>query len=800
VSKKVIAAIPCVLMAMAGHAQAQTATPADETQDDTIQEITVTARRISERLQSTPVAVTAVTTEAIDKAQVTNIDQLQRLAPGLVIQPTTSQAGSASLSMRGQSSTDALLANDQAIGVYLDGVYMARSSGALFNLVDTERVEVLRGPQGTLFGRNTTGGAINLIAKKPTGELEGMVRLRYGNYDTREAVGVLNVPLVGDQLAVRAVYQHSQYDGFGRDGISGNRIGFDNTDLFRASLLIAPVDEPFRILVQADYTDRRTGGEIVGLKSFTPNATLNALIALCSGPTADARCPVKTPAGDTLARYATDVIGKGDFYTSYSYTPFQFGNAKSGGISGTLEYELGQNIDLKSITAYRGVKTGSLNPFAGSPYLLTGPLLPPVEGNFISQRQFSEELQLTGKAFAGQLDWIIGAFYFTEHGYDHSRSRSLYPFSTSLNYLDANVRNKSYAAYGQATYHLTDAIRITGGLRYTEDHRKAVRFNRSERPATSGTFVCTLVPATIDAGTTCQATNTATFDYLSYTAGMDWQITSDAFVYAKTSRAYRSGGFNTRAVLGGLAAGFGPERVTDYEIGAKLDLLDRKLRFNVAAYMSQYNDIQRGIPILTPGSLVLASGTQNAAKGKIHGIEAELTVLPFRGFQLGLSSSYLHTKYTDFTILTSATTTTDVSATPFPFAPKFSYSINADYTVPLGDAELNLHADYSHRTATYTQTFPYIGPGLFGATLRRPDAGLWAAQWAGGLQLPGQQARSRILWAQRPEEEILFAAAEPGRHRTRHHIIPAGRTADLRPKDDLQVLGRFPFIPVHIRA
>jgi len=720
-SKKMFAAIPCVLMLGAGQAEAQTAPAGDQAQGDTIQEITVTARRVSERLQSTPVAVTAVTSADIEKAQVTNIDQLQRLAPGLVIQPTTSQAGSASLSMRGQSSTDALLAVDQAIGVYLDGVYMARSSGALFNLVDTERVEVLRGPQGTLFGRNTTGGAINLIAKKPTGDFEGMVRLRYGNYDTREATGVLNVPLKGDELAVRAVYQHSQHDGYGRDAISGNDIGFDNTEMVRASLLFAPAGTPLRLLIQADYTDRRTGGEIVGLKSFTPNASLTALIQLCSGPSADPRCPVKTPAGDNLARYATDVIGTGDFYTVSSYSPSQFGNAKSGGVSGTLEYELGKDLAVKSITAYRGVKTASLNPFAGSPYLLTGPLVAPVEGNFISQRQFSQELQLTGKAFAERLDWILGGFFFRESGYDHSRSRTLYPLNTALNFLDADLVHKSYAAYGQATWHVTDAIRITGGLRYTEDHRKAVRFNRSERPVGSGAFVCTLAPATIDAGTSCQATNTAKFDYLSYTAGVDWQIDSGAFLYAKTSRAYRSGGFNTRAVLGGLAAGFGPERVTDYEIGAKLDLLDRKVRFNVAAYMSDYTGIQRGIPILTPGSLVLASGTQNAAEGKIHGIETELTVLPFRGFQLGVSTSYLHTKYTDFTILTSATTRTDVSKTPFPFAPKFSYSINADYTVPVGEVELNLHADFSHRSATFTQTFPYIGPGLFGET--HPDVG-----------------------------------------------------------------------------
>jgi iron complex outermembrane receptor protein len=729
--KKLLGALPCVLMISTGHAHAQTAA-ADATQDDTIQEITVTARRISERLQSTPVAVTAVTSEAIDKGQITNIDQLQRLAPGLVIQPTTSQPGSASISLRGQSSTDALFAVDQSIGVYVDGVYMARSSGALFNLVDTERVEVLRGPQGTLFGRNTTGGAVNLISKKPVGEFEGMVRLRYGNYDTREAAAVLNVPLVGDQLAIRAVYQHNQHDGYGRDLVSGGRIGFDNTDVVRASLLVAPVDEPFRILVQADYTDRRTGGEIVGLKSYTPNGSLAGLIALCSGPAADPRCPVKTPAGDTLDRYATDVVGKGSFYDVYSYTPDQFGNAKSGGVSATIEYNLGENLDFKSITAYRGVKTASLNPFAGSPYLLTGPLLAPIEGNFISQRQFSEEVQLTGKAFDNRLNWIVGGFYFTEHGYDHSRSRTLYPLTVNLNFLDANLRNKSYAVYGQATYSITDSIRLTGGLRYTEDHRKAVRFNRSERPVASGTFVCTLVPATIDPGTTCQATGTATFDYLSYTAGVDWQVDAGTFLYAKTSRAYRSGGFNTRAVLGGLAAAFKPERVTDYEVGAKLDLLGRKVRFNIAAFLSNYTGIQRGIPILTPGSLVLASGIQNAAAGRIHGIEAELTARPFRGFQIGVSGSYLHTKYTDFTILTSATTTTDVSATPFPFSPKFSYAVNADYTVPIGAAELNLHADYSHRSSTFTQTFPYIGPGLFGETHpnvgRIPGYGLLDAQ------------------------------------------------------------------------
>lgn len=679
-----------------------------------VEEIVVTARRTEESLQRTPVAVTATTGASLERAQISRVDQLQNIAPGLVIQPAVAQPGSAAFAMRGQSSPDGLIAVDQSVGVYMDGVYVARSSGGLFNFVDVERVEVLRGPQGTLFGRNTTGGAVNLVTKKPTGEFEGMVRARYGNYDAWEATGMLNVPLVGDQLAFRGVFQHSQHDGYGYNAAFNQSVGSDKTDTFRGALRAAPDGVPVRVLVQGDYTNRRTGGELIGLKSFTATPVNGALVAICSGPNARATCPFKGPAGDSLARYAVDVIGKDDFYTVFNSMPGIYGNAKSGGISATVDIDLSDTLALKSITAWRAVKTGSLSDNDGTPYLYTGGLVRS-DGNFIDQDQTSQELQLSGKFLDGKLNVITGAFYFTEDGADRSKSYSVFPLSPALGYNQAYVANKSYAVYGQATYNITDAIRFTGGLRYTEDKRRITRMNRSETPGGSGNFTCSMAAATLDPGVFCEATNRKTYSYTSYTAGFDWQAAEGVFLYAKTSRAYKSGGFNTRATVGGPAVGFDPEKVTDYELGGKLDLLDRRVRFNAAAFYTDYGNVQRNVPVVVPGSTLLSSGIQNAATAEIKGLELELTALPMRGLQLAASATFLDPKYKKFTIPTPTNPALDVSDTPFTYTPKQSYVLSADYTTPVGPGDVNFHVDYAYRSGTYG-VGPLVGAGLFGAT------------------------------------------------------------------------------------
>lgn len=690
-----------------------------------IQDIVVEARRTSENLQTVPIAVTVPTGETLDRAQIISIDQLPTVVPGLIIQSATGQPASAVIAIRGQGSSDALLAIDQAVGQYFDGVYIARSSGALFNFVDVQRVEVLRGAQGTLFGRNTTGGAISVVSNKPTDKLEGSLRLRYGNYDTYEATGVLNLPLKGDQVALRLVGQHVQNDGFGTNTSFNTSLGGDNVDSVRGTLRIAPAELPARLTIVADYTNRRGEGQMVGLKGFprnpatgaNTNGTAQSTLNACSGPAANPLCPVRTPAGDTYSNYAIDFKGKGSFFdAALSVIPTSF--AESWGVAATTEIDISDVTAFKSITAWRGVKTDSLTDNDGTPYALSGGLRAG-DGNIINQNQFSQEVQLTTKALQDRLELIVGGFYFTESGTDLSRSYSAWPLGTRrLSNVDGDITNKSYAGFGQFNFNITDTLRFTGGLRYTRDERSILRRNRTENTDAAGlpngVTICNVPTAP---GAPCEALTEANFGYWSYTAGFDWKAADGVFLYAKTNRASRSGGFNSRAT-GTTPLTFNPETVTDYEFGFKLDLLDRKLRINTALFQTNYDGIQRTVPFVV-GAVNGVGGTLtnvilNAASARIRGLETEITVQPTDGFQFGTSATFLDPKFLDFsipTLVNGVAGTQDVRDTPYSFVSKQSVSVFADYTTALGSGELNLRADYAWRSNRYG-TGPLVGPGL----------------------------------------------------------------------------------------
>jgi iron complex outermembrane receptor protein len=712
-----MAAVAAAMTPQVAFAQAS----ADEASG--IQDIIVTARRTAENLQTTPVAVTVPTGEVIDKAQVVSIQDLPRLVPGIVVQPSTGQPASAFIGIRGQAASDALLAIDQAVGQYFDGVYIARSSGALFNFVDVERVEVLRGAQGTLFGRNTTGGAVSIISKKPTGDLGGSLRLRYGNFNSWETTGVLNLPIAGDKVALRLVGQHMQNGGYARNLSFGTPLGGDNVDFVRGTLRIAPGDGRMSVTIAGDYSSRTSDGQITGLKSYNRNpttgannnATANGLLLACSGPTARALCPVKGPAGDSYGNYAIDTRGNSPFYdVALSIIPYS--RAETWGVGVTTEYELSDATAFKAITAWRGVETESLSDNDGTPYHLSGGQFVG-EGNIISQHQFSQELQLSTKALDDRLQVIVGAFYFNEAGNDLSLSRSAYPLfnpatapAPRVGYNDGDIKNSSIAGFGQFNFNITPQIRFTAGARYTKDKRSILRRNRLEdvdlvTGIRNGVFTCSLVVA---AGAPCEALTKAKFDYWSYTAGFDWQPTDNIFAYIKTSKASRAGGFNPRAI-GATPLTFNPETVKDYELGLKVDLLDRKVRLNAALFQTDYDGIQRTVPAIING--ILSNTIINAASARIRGLELELTVQPTRDLQLGAAATFLDPKFKEFTIPLTLTTFQDVRDTPYSFAPKKSVSVYADYTIPLGGSDLNLRADYAWRSKQAT-TGPLIGPGF----------------------------------------------------------------------------------------
>lgn len=523
--------------------------------------------------------------------------------------------------------------------------------------------------------------------------------------------------------------QHIEHKGYGHNVQFNQEVGGDNTDFIRGTFKAANSANTLSLTIQGDYTDRKTGGEMIGLKSFTATGTNGLLIGICNGSPVGAsaalrpKCPVQTAAGDSLAKYAVDVIGTDKFFDFYNTMPNIYGNAKTGGVSGTINWTLSDDVALKSITAWRKIDTSSLSDNDGTPYQFTGGLLP-IDGNFINQHQVSQELQLSGKAFSNKLKYIFGAFYFSEDGLDRSKSYSVFPLSASLSYVDASVSNKSYAVYSQGTYNLSDTVRFTGGLRYTWDKRSIVRRNRSENPGNGGTFTCGMAANTLDAsgfqlpnGTVCQVTSQADYSYLSYTASLDWQATPDLFFYAKTSRAFRAGGFNTRAVVGGSSVSFNPERVTDYELGAKIDFLDRHARFNVAAFYKDYANVQRSVPVVVPGSATLTSGVQNAAAARIQGLEAELTVKPVGGLTLGASVTLLDPKYKSFSIpvttRSGGTAFADVSSTPYSQAPKTSLLLSTDYEIPASFGKVTLHADYAYR-GTYFAQGPLVYAGVDG--------------------------------------------------------------------------------------
>jgi len=732
------------ILAVPGVAFAQSAE--DPEQNQGIADIVVTARKTSESLQSTPVAVSAISGESLADQQIVGIQEIQAITPNITFSSAVAQPGSSTVFIRGQGSSDGLVAIDQAVGVYLDGVYAARSTGGATDLLDVERVEVLRGPQGTLFGRNTTGGAINIIANKPTDEFEGSVRVDYGNYNSWLAQGVLNVPL-GEGVAVRAAYQHRERDGFGRNVTLNRPLNDLESDFGRLTFGFEPVGSGFSALISADFSKFRNSGELVGLRSYDPTLSANnpaaaanpaarpflspELLAAACGtqpipaglPAATAGflgglksgaiplCPAVGARPGPIGTYALGGVNNAGFYNQTGNVP-AYGKNDTYGASGVLEYEFSPAATIKSTTAWRGVELESLTDNDGTPYQLSGGLAP-VPGNRIEQDQFSQELQLTGEI--GSFEYILGGFYFVENGTDRSDSGSLFPLNPAVGTVDAVVRNESIAGFGQLIFQVTDSVRLTGGLRYTEDKRRLELRNRDRNVLTNvTTSALTLTNAAgaiisdLRDGNPADpflATFERKFNYWSYLVSADWQANDDLFFYAKTSRSQRSGGLNTRAVAGGIpSVSFAPEIVTDYEIGAKIDLFDRRVRLNLAAFNANINNQQRNVIGVGNGRLV--SGVENAAKAQIRGFEAELTVAPTTGLTLGSNIGYTDAKYKRFVNLDGS----DWSGSEFPYTPELTLAFFGDYSVDVGPGRLKLHADYSWRSEAFAQPIAASAP------------------------------------------------------------------------------------------
>lgn len=652
-------------------------------------EIVVTAERRDTSLQKTPVAVTAFTGDALIASGVKDTVALAQQTPSLQITPSGGGSPvSMQVALRGQVQNGINITNDPSVALYIDNVYIGKDAGNVTDVVDVGQIEVLKGPQGTLFGRNSTGGAIRYASNKPEFDgVSGSLRLGYGSFNNTLAQGVLNVPL-GANVAIRYAGSYMQHDGYtkttyanvGATGVVPVRtVGTDNlkSQLHRLSIRLRSGDLDWN--VSGTYHNRQVDGylgrNIAGDRAFLPS-----------------------PLGPISAAAAAN------FYASESNATDLFGNpvdpvayTKGYLLVSNLTLNLNDNLVLKMITGYGHNKTEN-NDFD-----VDGTVLPLVHvDTFQDFKQFSNELQLGGTGIDGKLNYVVGLYYFRERGDDQTDSQSA--FGGRSHNLNLGVgTNRSLSAFAHFKYVIGESTTIQAGGRYTEDEKDLVVSSR-QGPATSLTDP---LPCVYPAGSanvdiaTCTFSPSNTFKFWSYLFGIDHQFAEGVFGYVKTSRTQRSGGNQIRATTGDIRA-FRPETITDYELGLKLDLLDRHVRFNVAAFYGDYKDIQSTQIINTRApsdpancldTLTCTGATTtvvgNVGSAKVPGFEAELNVR-FAGFSLDGGVSYVKLDY-------------DNPDTRHSYTPNWQYNLAAGYETETGIGKLSGRLSYSWKGQVFKQ-------------------------------------------------------------------------------------------------
>ncbi len=670
---------------------ADTATPSEG-----IGDIVVTARRREESLQKVPISITAFTSKDLQARQIDNVSQIAQSTPNLVFNSSAPVSGSntaASIFIRGIGQTDFTLVTDPGVGLYLDGVYIARSVGGVLDLVDVDRVEVLRGPQGTLFGKNTIGGAINVTSTPPSGKFDGSIQATTGSRNRIDVKGFVDIP-VTDTLAVRFSGGELSQGGYVHN-VGGPDLSNTNAQLGRIAARWRPTDK-LKIDINADYTRRREQAQAMKLLDFNPNA---------GAPTFGPYNGVVAPALG-LPQFTTAYTQGGPYQTFQGKNPNAISNLNLWGVSGTVEYDFSDALSLKSITAYRKFDSQFGRDSDNSPMTIIETY------DDIHHHQFSQELQLYGKAFDEKLEWLLGGYYFYEKGND------LNDVFTSVILIKSGgaASTRSEAGFGHLVYHLTDKLRLTGGLRYTNEYKtflpdqQVIFYNYTQSLFGGAGFTNgqAILPS---------VTSSRTFNNVSGMAGLDYQWTNRLMTYLSFSQGFKSGGFNQRVFPPRAYPGsFDPEKANVYEAGFKWANDVDTIRFNADAFYTQYKNIQ--VKIID----VVAPGTGNAARGRIYGAEAELTAKPVKPLTLSFNAGYLNTAYTDFTA-NFDTTQGITKNNKFVNSPKWSLSSAISYDVPLGTlGDLTFRGDWSYRAKTYndaanSERIAQPGYSLFNANI-----------------------------------------------------------------------------------
>jgi len=656
--------------------QAVPPTPQNGTSADqapkVIESVTVTSRKRDEIDQETPISMTVLTEKALDSHSVQSFRDIQYLTPGLRLEGSNNNSFGLLLNIRGQESSQQLIGIDPSVGIYVDGVYQTSTIG--LNLQDTygiERMEVLKGPQGTLYGRNTPGGAISIITKDPSDSFDAAVRLDLGAYAQHLISGYVNVPIVPNRANFRLDGQYNDRNGFSSNLATNTDLGDVHTKGLRGALRLIPSSRA-EIVFRGDYLDATGGGPLFQPISLATKSTATSEIIAELGLNA------KDPTSAQIADQQFLANGGG---ITPTLAPKLYSNPEDdrysqGGGSLTATFDL-RPILLKSIAAYRSYSHVGDEDLDASMFKILS--------SHIAQElnQFTQELQASGDALNEKLKYVAGYYYYQTSAMDNSSSTSvpvLNPANPSLQ-LDT-LGDQSNAGYAQLDYTGLSVLNVTAGFRETIENKTLDSHNQT------GT-TCE-VPVVNRIGTACEGKFSKGNNNTSYLFGVNTNRIKNMMPYFTTSRGFKSGGINERGTsTSGSFATFSPEIATNYEGGIKSDLLKQKLRLNLDYYYTDYANIQRSASVAGPSNSVI-SVTTNAAKARINGAELETSVIPFRNGLISAVGALTEPKYITFTDRSG-----NHANQRFEAVSRWTYGVTGQYAVPLRFGQLLLQSNWS---------------------------------------------------------------------------------------------------------
>ena len=677
-------AVGALTIAIASAASAQgsgavstDAAAAGSTQSDNmaVGEIVVTAQKRSESLQKVPLAITAVTSADLARSGIKDLQGVAAVVPNLNL---GQQLGVARIALRGIGLENLAAGAEGSIAFHVDGVFVSRSIAALSSFYDIEQVEVLRGPQGTLYGRNATGGSINIRTRGPTDEFSGYGDFTFGNYGRVVAEGAVSGPIVPGKLDARIAFQTQDRNGYGKNIITGTEIDDLRTRAVRGTLRFTPSDK-LSLDVKGDYywqKDHSGGYHYLGQAGFDAN----------NNPIT----PFGLAYGGSVASDVRDISGDVDPQN----------HVKFWGVSGNLAYDLGGDTEFRSITAYRRTNYNTLTDLD----LTSAPLTPITQ--FERDKQFSQEFQLSGKST--RLNWLVGLYYFHED----DQGGQLVPFNNYIVGFPAPgtkvqgffgggyIKTKALAAFGQASYEVVDNLRLTLGARYSWEKKighEEFMFD----------FLTPYDPSLPLAITSRHLVNK--FKKFTPRIALDYQVTPDVLLYASWSKGFKAGTYN----LGTLDNGVNPENISAFEAGVKSSFLDRRLRLNLAGFYYDYKDLQVGK--VAANLLVL----ENAATAKIYGLEAELQAKITPQFEINANGSWLHARFKSYCSADASRPALgqptavgpcqqgeiDLSGNKLSQSPDFTFFVGAQYTVPSNIGNFTLRGEVAWRDQFYYTPF-----------------------------------------------------------------------------------------------